>query len=163
MQGHQVSEFTSAKSKAGDRGALATQPPRQKSLLVVEDDTHARFALARRLSSAGFHVEAVATAEEAVAAALTYKIDAITLDVRLPDFDGVEVAVQIRTFPELQKTPIVFITGGVDATLKGACHRLRNCYFIRKPCDTSLLIQLLNIVTGSEDPREIDPSDYEEL
>lgn len=144
-------------------GATVDDHLRKKSLLIVEDDAHTQFALTKRLSSAGFYVRGVRTAEEAVAASLACQTDAITLDVRLPDFDGIEAAARIRAYPELHRTPIIFISGGVDATLREACHRMRNCYFIRKPCDVSLLISLLKKITGNEPPETEAEFDSDDL
>jgi DNA-binding response OmpR family regulator len=106
-------------------------------------------ALMKRLARAGFNVTAASTAEEALQTAHSKKFDAITLDVRLPDFDGLELASAIRRGGHSAATPIVFVTGRVNRDLMDVSTTLNKCFFIRKPYDPVLLVRLLtNLLDG---------------
>ena len=66
-------------------------------VLVVEDAPRLREIVIGRLREEGYAVDGAGLGEEAVgkAAAVTY--DAIILDLRLPDIDGVEVCSRLRS------------------------------------------------------------------
>lgn len=64
--------------------------------LVIEDDDDIRLLLRMVLRQAGFSVETAATGEEGASRAEGAEYDLITIDVGLPDIDGLEVARRIR-------------------------------------------------------------------
>jgi len=64
-------------------------------ILIVEDEPAVRTLFERLLTEDGYHVTAVKTGRQALAAAQATTFDAIVMDLSLPDLDGVEA---IRTF-----------------------------------------------------------------
>ena len=60
-------------------------------LLLVEDDVHVARALARGLGDDGFHVEHIREGAAAVTRLARHDIDAVVLDLGLPDIDGLDV------------------------------------------------------------------------
>ena len=66
-------------------------------VLVVEDATRLREIVLRRLREQGYAADGAATASEALAWATASPYDAIVLDLRLPDADGMEVCSRLRT------------------------------------------------------------------
>jgi two-component system OmpR family response regulator len=91
-------------------------------VLVVEDATRLREIVLRRLREQGYAADGAATASEAVARATASPYDAIVLDLRLPDADGVEVCSRLRTLG--CGSPVLMLTardavadrvGGLDA------------------------------------------------
>jgi DNA-binding response OmpR family regulator len=64
--------------------------------VVVEDDADISAAIARSLELAGFEVAASATGEGALAAVTRHRPDLVTLDLSLPDVDGLEICRRIR-------------------------------------------------------------------
>lgn len=64
--------------------------------LVIEDDDDIRLLLRMVLGQAGFSVETAATGEEGASRAEGSEYGLITIDVGLPDIDGLEVARRIR-------------------------------------------------------------------
>lgn len=78
------------------------------SVLVVDDNPAAKYALARGLRASGFNtVEASAGAE---ALELSEYVSAVVLDVHLPDVDGYEVCRLIRSRDRTAKLPIVHVS-----------------------------------------------------
>jgi two-component system OmpR family response regulator len=65
-------------------------------VLVVEDATRLREILIRRLREDGYAVDGAGCGEQAVGLATAGSYDAIVLDLRLPDLDGIEVCRRIR-------------------------------------------------------------------
>jgi DNA-binding response OmpR family regulator len=60
-------------------------------VLVVEDAPKLRLVLESRLRDEGYAVDGAATGMEAVRSALADPYDAIVLDLRLPDGNGIEL------------------------------------------------------------------------
>ncbi len=60
-------------------------------ILVAEDETVAREALAGLLKTEGYEVDSAADGEQALAAALESRPDVVLLDVRMPGLDGLSV------------------------------------------------------------------------
>lgn len=66
--------------------------------VVVEDDDDVRASLAAVLTQSGFDVRPASSAGKGVAAVAEYHPVVVTMDVGLPDFDGIQAARQIRSF-----------------------------------------------------------------
>src|SRR5437868_2417535 len=88
-------------------------------ILLVEDAPRLREIVARRLREEGHATDAVGTGGEAVERALWTRYDAIVLDLRLPDMDGMDVCAQLRDVGNA--TPILMLTArdGVDDRVDG--------------------------------------------
>jgi two-component system OmpR family response regulator len=130
---------------------------KRKRVLVVEDDPQVSNALAQRLKHSGFEVVTAASGVEAVHAATNQSIDVMTLDVRLPDMDGFEVASILRDELSTKNIPIIFITGKVDRYFKGRCKDVGARFFIRKPYDADLLLHTLKSVLTDETEMSLAP------
>ncbi|HSE96921.1 MAG TPA: response regulator [Blastocatellia bacterium] len=76
------------------------------SVLLVEDDEHARSLLELLFGEWGYEATLAATATEGLRHLLERRFDIIVLDNWLPDLEGIELCRQIREFD--RKTPIVF-------------------------------------------------------
>lgn len=126
-----------------------------KSVLVVEDDVHVLQGLEKRLLEAGFAVLTARRAEEALELAREQRPDAMTLDVRLPDFDGLELAAILSENPATARIPIVFISGKVDRQLRDTAEADSARFFIHKPYDPALLVRLLKSVLAGDELAEI--------
>lgn len=77
-------------------------------VLLVEDDRAARDALVRGLRLEGYDVDAVANGEGALEQQAAAPADAIVLDLRLPDLDGLEVCRRWRS--QGDRTPVLMLT-----------------------------------------------------
>ncbi|MFD1212034.1 response regulator transcription factor [Arthrobacter sp. GCM10027362] len=72
----------------------------QRVAVIIEDDGDIRSILESVLQQSGFEIHAAATGAEGVEAVRRFEPDIITLDLGLPDFDGFEVARQVRQFSD---------------------------------------------------------------
>jgi DNA-binding response OmpR family regulator len=92
----------------------------RKTILIVDDDTELREALAEQLDvHESFLVAQAADGNDGVRQAKELKADLILLDVDLPDIDGREVCRQIRAAGV--SSPIIMLTaaGGDNDTIRG--------------------------------------------
>jgi CheY-like chemotaxis protein len=102
-------EFRGASSSLLGR-RLPAPLPGAPSVLVVEDDDSERALIMRTLSIAGYRVVGSTTGAEALAKFDEDQFDAVTLDLLLPDMDGLEVLRRIRNGKRAPEIPILIVT-----------------------------------------------------
>jgi DNA-binding response OmpR family regulator len=69
-----------------------------KKILVVDDEENIRFLYQEELEEEGYTVDVAAHGQEALEKMDTFKPDLVTLDIRMPEMDGVETLRKIREF-----------------------------------------------------------------
>jgi PAS domain S-box-containing protein len=97
----------------------AIAPPRlgPRSVLVVEDDERDALAIAAQLGEAGYACEVVRTGSEALARCRSRTFDAVTLDLLLPDMDGLDVLTLLRAEGHVRTAPVIVVSVVPDAKL----------------------------------------------
>ncbi len=86
----------------------------QRTALVVEDDHDVGEVIARLLDTAGFDVKVAGNGADAMTAIHEHSPDLVTLDLTLPDVDGVEVCRQIRQMSDCYIIVVSARTGELD-------------------------------------------------
>ncbi len=110
------------------------------NLLVVEDEVHLRNALAALAEREGFSAVEATTLEEARKALAQTRIDAVLVDLTLPDGDGLEL---IGDANAIGHPEYIVVTGdvtaqtAVDALKRGALD------YLTKPLDRNRLVSVL--------------------
>lgn len=111
-----------------------------KTILVVDDSALIRKAIRRILEPMGYGVEEAANGVEA----LTHlesgsEVEAILLDVEMPEMDGLTTLRELRGHPELPQVPVIMCTTHNSmATISAALEAGANEY-IMKPFDGSIV------------------------
>lgn len=126
-----------APSSAADLDAPAGPPPPTRgTVLVVEDAPDVAWIMKAMLLTRQLKVLIAANGEEALALARRVKPDVITLDLRLPDVDGLELAEIFRHDPETTHARVLVISGHDqrDAALRAGARG-----FLRKPLQADAL------------------------
>jgi DNA-binding response OmpR family regulator len=116
-----------------------TEP--QARLLIVDDESYIRLVIAKALSLAGYHVEAVATGDEALALLAHSSFDLMLLDMLMPGMTGDEVLWRARELkPELL---IIVLTG--NATLENAIVAVKSAAadYLLKPTSIHQIIDAI--------------------
>ena len=80
-------------------------------------------------------------ATKAHQSARNFRPDVILLDIVMPETDGGEVAAQIQADPDLQRTPIIFLTALVTKAEAKAGLRIQGHPFLAKPISIPELIK----------------------
>jgi CheY-like chemotaxis protein len=78
--------------------------------------------------------------------ARNFRPDLIFIDVVMPDRDGGEIATQIRADPELQSTPIIFLTALVTRAEANTGLHIDGHPFLAKPINIQELIEAIERV-----------------
>ena len=85
--------------------------PRQKRLLIVEDNPAEQMSVRELLGYNDIDVTVVSTGADALNAVSEQAFDCMVLDLRLPDMSGFDVLDSLRDTPALGELPVVVFTG----------------------------------------------------
>lgn len=116
-----------------------------KSILIIDDDTHMLRALNKVLTAEGAEVSCAAWAGDAIEmlSRQQRRIDLVIADLRLPILNGMTVVYSIHeVFPTL---PVIVLTAFGSPETEAECRCMGAVMFLEKPLDTK---QLLNAVAG---------------
>ncbi len=79
-------------------------------VLVVEDEAHDQETIVAILAAAGYSIDTASTAAQALARCREHRYDAITLDILLPDGNGLDVLRAVRAETPNRDVPVIAIT-----------------------------------------------------
>ncbi|MBL4687612.1 MAG: response regulator, partial [Nannocystaceae bacterium] len=114
-------------------------------ILVVDDLADGRLLVDRILRTSGrYRVVSAQDGRQAIAIAQTTVIDAVLLDINLPDMTGCEVARKLRALPGFDAVPIIAVTGYDDDETKARCYDAGCSQFMTKPVRRRPLLALLD-------------------
>jgi CheY-like chemotaxis protein/anti-sigma regulatory factor (Ser/Thr protein kinase) len=83
--------------------------PRQRRLLIADDDRQNQLVLSQMAKKLGFQAKIVQNGAEAVKAALEETFDAILMDWHMPEMDGLEATSKIRQHEQSNNTHLLII------------------------------------------------------
>jgi signal transduction histidine kinase/CheY-like chemotaxis protein len=83
---------------------------RGRRVLIVDDERDIAELIASQLKPLEVQATIVNNGREALDKLRSGQYDAVTLDVLMPELDGVETLREIRSDPELRGTPVVFVS-----------------------------------------------------
>jgi DNA-binding response OmpR family regulator len=109
--------------------------------LVIEDDQDIRDLLTLLLTRMGFDVQAAGNGAEGVAAAWEHHPVLVTVDLNLPDMDGLDVARHIRARSE---APMLFVTARAEVDDEMAGMASGAAAYLTKPFHTRQLTEVVN-------------------
>jgi FixJ family two-component response regulator len=107
-------------------------------VFVVDDEPSVRRSLTRLLASAGFTVEAFASAREFLARAPYAGPCCLVLDVRMPGLSGLELQETLAAAG--RRMSIVFVTGHVDVPMSVRAMKRGAADLLTKPVDDKVLL-----------------------
>ena len=120
------------------------------SVLVIEDEVQIRRLLRGYLERNGFQVTEALNGEAGLASAMTHPPEAVLLDLRLPDMDGLEV---LKRFREWSQAPVIVISvRSREADKVAALNGGANDY-LTKPFGTAELLARLHVALRSTFPQ----------
>jgi two-component system alkaline phosphatase synthesis response regulator PhoP len=109
------------------------------TILLVDDEPDILEFLSYNLKKEGYKVHKAQTGKEAIKTALEIIPHLILLDVMMPEMDGVETCEELRSYPELQKCIIAFLTARAEDYSQIAGFEAGADDYITKPIKPKLL------------------------
>jgi FixJ family two-component response regulator len=111
-------------------------------VFVVDDDSSVRKSLARLLTTAGYTVEAFASAKEVLARAPYPGACCLLLDMRMPGMTGLELQETLTAMG--RRMSIVFLTGHVDVPMSVRAMKRGAADLLTKPVDDTILLAAID-------------------
>ena len=114
-----------------------------KSLMVVEDNPINGKIIRKYLTTAGYDVRHVTSAEEALAELADWKPRLILMDIQLPGIDGLDLTRRLKNDPQTSDIHIIALTayalkGDEEKTRAAGCDG-----YISKPIDFQLCLETI--------------------
>jgi PAS domain S-box-containing protein len=114
-----------------------------KKILVVDDEEDVARLIKRQLERAGYQVILAQSGQEAIARALEFKPDLITMDIVMPGMSGFEAIRQLREKPETADIPVVVLSVVQN---EESSYRLGAVDYVDKPIEEEKLLEVVEKV-----------------
>ena len=123
---------------------------RTAKIIVSGKPTHAE-SVVRMLTETGFSVQLARTGTEILALAAK-NVDAVVLDITLPDVNGFEVCRRLKANANTAHIPVVFVSS-LYGIAEGAtiASRLGAAAYLTKPVESRDLVNVINLAICKED------------
>jgi DNA-binding response OmpR family regulator len=119
--------------------ALAPTPDADLEVLLVEDNRTVATTVHAHLKRLARRVHVASTAREAEALLAAHAIDAMVLDLILPDRDGRDLLIQLRDDPATASIPVIVLSGEQGEVARAECLAVGASEFLSKPPDPKAL------------------------
>jgi CheY-like chemotaxis protein len=130
--------------------------PTRPRILLADDEQKVRDATGAILHQAGFDVETAADGKQAVERLKSVKVDALVLDLQMPEHDGFETLEYVRE--HRRGLPIVLLSGLPPDEIQGRMVRRGTEELpplFQKPCDPDMLLSVLEMLLAGELPPSV--------
>jgi len=121
----------------------ATQTASGHSILIVDDERSIRFGIGEWARDAGYTAHEAASGREALDRLREHPVDAIILDLRLGDMDGLQVLKRIRE--EEVTAPVIMLSAHANFDHVVQAVKMGAFWFLSKPLDNDQLGALLGV------------------
>ncbi|HEY0469831.1 MAG TPA: response regulator, partial [Polyangiaceae bacterium] len=112
------------------------------TLLLAEDDMRTVYALSALLTSKGATVLVADTGREALELlAQNPRIDAVLMDIMMPEMDGYEATRRLRQDPRFRKLPVIALTAKAMKGERERCLEAGASDYLTKPIDSDQLLR----------------------
>jgi chemosensory pili system protein ChpA (sensor histidine kinase/response regulator) len=134
--------------------ARSHAPVRRSRVLVVDDSLSVRRAVATLLEDQGYDVALARDGLEAAKQMESARPDVLLTDLEMPNMNGLELAMHVRSRDELAALPIIMITSrSMDKHRRQALSAGVDVYLTKPYTDFELLQHVATAVTGRAEKR----------
>jgi DNA-binding NtrC family response regulator len=113
------------------------------AILIVDDEKNLRDGLSEAVRDLGYQALVASSGREALTVAEANRPDAVLLDLRMPDMDGLQVLTRLRTIADSSNVPVAIITAYATAANTIEAMRLGAFDHLTKPIGREDLASLL--------------------
>ncbi|WP_353720409.1 response regulator [Dyadobacter sp. 676] len=119
----------------------------KKKIMIVDDDARNIFALKATLRAKGFECIACSGAGEALDILRTVTpVDAVLIDMMMPEMDGYEAIPLIKGLENRQTMPVIAVTAQAMVGDREKCLAAGADDYVSKPIDVDKLLNILSTV-----------------
>lgn len=119
----------------------------KKNILIIEDDEFFRELMRKKLLSKDFNVFEAIDGEKGIEAMKAKKPDLVLLDLLLPNIDGFEVLLKVKTDPAISLIPIMILSNlGQQEDIERGLKLGAVDYLIKSQFDIDQIIEKMNSV-----------------
>ncbi|GGM88752.1 hypothetical protein GCM10010967_21820 [Dyadobacter beijingensis] len=119
----------------------------KKKIMIVDDDARNIFALKATLKSKGFDCISCGGAAEALEILSTPQaVDAVLIDMMMPEMDGYEAIPRIKILENRQSVPVIAVTAQAMVGDREKCFEAGADDYISKPIDVDKLLRILSAI-----------------
>ncbi|NEP20081.1 MAG: response regulator [Leptolyngbya sp. SIO4C1] len=120
-----------------------------KRLLVIDDEDGVREIIQISLqTAAGWEVLSASSGSAGLAIAQTELVDAILLDVMMPEQDGISIFQQLQIAPKTQSIPVIFLTAKARLSEQRQFVEVGAAGVIVKPFQARDLVRQIEAILG---------------
>jgi chemosensory pili system protein ChpA (sensor histidine kinase/response regulator) len=127
--------------------AEARDKPRRPRVLVVDDDTRSRDAVARLLSDEGYEAAVASDGEEATLLLPSWRPDLVLTDLNMPRLDGRGLLQRVARL--LPGTPVIVVSARLTPEGGASLEALGARGSFRKPVPVDELLNRIHDLIGS--------------
>ena len=117
-----------------------TSPCSKPKILVIEDHPEVLATILYLLKRVDCEGVGAQNGADGIRRAKEGRFDLITLDIVLPDIDGLELCRRLKQDRQLRHIPVIFITGFGGRGVRQHCLELGAADYIDKPFDVRLFV-----------------------
>ncbi|MEK6279524.1 MAG: HAMP domain-containing protein [Acidobacteriota bacterium] len=126
-----------------------------RKVLVVDDDVRNIFALTSALEAHNMEVVHAENGQEGIdLLKANPDIEAVLMDIMMPEMDGYEAITAIRQMDEFKQLPIIALTAKAMKADRDHCLEVGASDYISKPLDIAQLLSLLRVWLYRQDDTE---------
>ncbi len=123
-----------------------------RKVLIVDDDVRNIFALTSALESYNMKVVHAENGQKGIELLkATPGVEAVLMDIMMPEMDGYEAIAAIRKMDNFQALPIIALTAKAMKADRDHCLEVGASDYISKPLDIDQLFSLLRVWLSTED------------
>jgi CheY-like chemotaxis protein len=115
--------------------------PKEKKILIVDDEDYVRKIIQLKLEEDGFHVDAAHDEATCLSKVKSFQPDLILMDLMLENFSGLDTVKILKKDPETKSIPVIILTGRSCEEDYKAALTVGAEGFITKPILPNRLIQ----------------------
>lgn len=128
-----------------------------KKILLVEDSISNQLIAKTILEKNGFVVETALNGREAIEQVQQIKVDAVLMDLQMPELNGLEASLAIRRLGGIYTSlPIIAMTANASDKDREECHQAGMDDYLTKPINKQQMLEVLRIWLTTQSITEIE-------
>lgn len=127
---------------AAERSSPPLTTTRRHLVMVVDDEPDTRSVISRILQSGGHYVVEVGNSSQVADLAVRHHPEVITLDMVMPEMNGLEVLRILKTNDQTRRIPVICIS--ISDDLSGQAMQLGAAEYLRKPLEPAALLRAID-------------------